>query len=630
MLDKHRQRSFFQRTRETLHLCRLAVWLTWRAHPQLAVLTLLLLVAQAALPLLQLWFSQALVERLTFDLGLVAQVPDVARWLPLAAWIGLAAGAVALSQFLQPLSATLHVMAGDRITGFAAGELIRAANRWRGLARFEDPQVADDLAHARRYVRGSGVDIMNYGTRAVLALLTVTGMVLVLAALHPLAPLALVLLTLPAIAQRWDFSDRMGSHLYAQTPETRRLEYSRGMMLTPEPAKDVRFYGLDQFFARRYTAIFTRTMAKLDRVRRSLVPRVTLASLLAALAVGGVWIWLAWRIFLGEESLGAFVLYGGAAAMLYRELLMIGFDLGFLPLAFGALRSFRRVLEAPPDLPLPRRPKPAPCPIRQGIAFEHVRFTYPGSETPVLADVSFHLKPNQSTALVGHNGAGKTTLIKLLLRFYDPTGGRILLDGVDLREYDLDDLRRAMGVIFQDFVRYELTAGENVGLGQVEVLHDKECIAAAAAQSGADEVIGRLPQGPETQIGRQFGGRELSGGEWQQLALARGFMRDAPLIVLDEPTAALDVETEYAVYQQFHALTRDKITVLISHRFSTVRMADRILYLADGRIAESGSHEALMARDAAYARLYRLQAAQYAEGKQEDAEEPPGEANGAH
>ena len=206
---------------------------------------------------------------------------------------------------------------------------------------------------------------------------------------------------------------------------------------------------------------------------------------------------------------------------------------------------------------------------------------------------------------------GKTTIVKLLLRLYDPTSGRILLDGVDLREYDLDALRRQMGVIFQDFVRYELTAGENIGLGQVDALHDATRLLDAAESAGAAELIRQLPDGLDTQLGREFGGRELSDGEWQKLALARACVRDCQLLALDEPTAALDVQTEHEIYTRFHDLTRDRITLLISHRFSTVRMADRIFFLADGRIQETGSHADLIAGNGEYARLYRLQAAQY-------------------
>ncbi len=272
------------------------------------------------------------------------------------------------------------------------------------------------------------------------------------------------------------------------------------------------------------------------------------------------------------------------------------------------------MLEAPPDLPVSATPQPTPRPIRAGITFEHVAFTYPGRLEPVLADISFHLDPDECLALVGHNGAGKTTIVKLLLRLYDPTEGRILLDGVDLRDYDLNDLRREIGVVFQDFVRYELTAGENIGAGCIEALHDSARLLTAAARAGAEPLLQALPQGLATPLGRQFGGRELSGGEWQKLALARAFMRDAQLLVLDEPTAALDVVTEHDLYTRFHELTRGNMTLLISHRFSTVRMADRILYLADGTIREEGSHAELLARDGEYARLYRLQAELYRDG----------------
>ncbi len=263
---------------------------------------------------------------------------------------------------------------------------------------------------------------------------------------------------------------------------------------------------------------------------------------------------------------------------------------------------------------MPAHPRSVPERLAQGIAFERVTFAYPGRPEPVLRDLSFTIGPHECVALVGHNGAGKTTIVKLLLRLYDPDAGRVTLDGVDLREYDPEALRRRMAVIFQDFVRYELTAGENIGLGHLARLDDQDHLLVAARRAGADEVLTHLPDGLGTRLGKEFGGRELSGGEWQKLALARAFARDAAqILVLDEPTAALDVQTEYDVYLRFRELTKGRATLLISHRFSTVRMADRILYVDAGRVQEAGSHSELMALGGEYARLYGLQAAQYTE-----------------
>jgi ATP-binding cassette subfamily B protein len=255
-----------------------------------------------------------------------------------------------------------------------------------------------------------------------------------------------------------------------------------------------------------------------------------------------------------------------------------------------------------------------PKPLRHGIEVKSVSFTYPGTERKVLHNVSFHVGPEESVALVGHNGAGKTTLVKLLCRLYDPTHGGVLLDGVDIREYDLTDLRQQITAVFQDYAQFHLTAAENIGIANLARAQDRSAIIQAAELGGAAEVVGRLPKGYDSQLGREFEeGSELSIGEWQKLALARAFFRDAQILILDEPTAALDVQAEYEVYQKFRELTEGRSTILISHRFSTVRMADRILVLGDGSILEEGSHAQLMAQNGTYADLYRKQASWYRE-----------------
>lgn len=611
MPEQRALKRFQARIRESCRLASLAMRLTWRASPRLVLNILLLLLLQAFFTPLQLILSKAVINRAADDLGFSSAHDAVAAQFPLGVWIALAAVSLAVGQLIQPFVSSFQSLAGDRLTGYVTEQLILAANRWQGLERFEDPIFADDLQRARDRAGRGSLDLLIFMARAGVSLFTAATLALVLLGLHPLVALVLVVATVPQMALYWEYRNRTGKHLYMQTPETRRLQYSRDQLLTPESAKDIRLYEMGAFFREHYETTFEQTMGTLDRLRHRLMVPVALASIVAAVASAAVYIGLVWFVAHGQRTIGDLVLYGGAATMLQANLLTLGFDLGFLPLALSFLPSLFRVLEAPPDLPRAPRPRPIPRPIRQGIVFEHVTFIYPGRCTPILRDVTLHLPANECVALVGHNGAGKTTIVKLLLRLYDPSSGRILLDGVDLREYDLDALRREMGAIFQDYVRYELTVGENIGVGQVEAFHDRDRLLHAAGQARISELIERLPDGLDTQVGREFGGRELSGGEWQKLALARAFMRDCQILMLDEPTAALDIQTEFEVYTRFHDLTRGRTTLLISHRFSTIRMADRIFFLADGQIQEEGNHTELMTRNGEYARLYRLQAMQY-------------------
>jgi ATP-binding cassette subfamily B protein len=399
---------------------------------------------------------------------------------------------------------------------------------------------------------------------------------------------------------------------YARTPERRELDYVRQTAASVETAKEVKIFGLNQFLLDRYRQL---AMSFYEANRKIAMRRAGVGGALATIGTIAYYIAYAYivlRTIHGEFSIGDLTFLAGSFRRLHQ--MMEGLLTGFTQVAGQALYldDIFSFFEIRPEIVSPPNALRVPNPIREGFVFEDVGFRYPGAERWAVRNLSFTLKAGEVLALVGENGAGKTTLVKLLSRLYDPDEGRILLDGRDLREYELFDLRSNIGVIFQDFVRFHLTAADNIAVGRIEAREDRARIEKAAERSLADDVIEKLPAGYDQVIGKRFRtGIELSGGEWQKIAIARAYMRDAQVLILDEPTAALDARAEYEVFQRFKELSHGKTAILISHRFSSVRMADRIVVLAEGRVEDIGTHQELLARGGRYRELFELQAAGY-------------------
>jgi ATP-binding cassette subfamily B protein len=423
---------------------------------------------------------------------------------------------------------------------------------------------------------------------------------------------ALIVCVVPAFLGETHFAFLGYSLNFQQTTARRQMDYLRILGGSRESAKEMKLFGLGPFIVRRYTELSDKIHHENLGLAKGKLVFGSLLTMLGTMGYYGTYAFVIYRTVGGALTLGTMTVLVGAIAGASTNLQ--AFFSTFSIIADQALfmTDLLEFFEVQPKIFSKPGALPAPRPIRQGFEFRNVSFQYPGNSRLVLNNVSFKLEPSSRIALVGENGQGKTTIVKLLTRLYDPTAGQILLDGIDLLEYDLDDLRKEIGVIFQDFTRFEMTASENIGVGQIEEIGNQFRIRSAANKSLAEKVIRKLPKGYDQILGCRFeGGVDLSGGEWQKMALARAYLRDAQVLILDEPTAALDAKSEHEVFERFAELTKGKMSLLISHRFSTVRMADRILVLENGRIAEQGKHEDLVRESGRYAQMFELQAASY-------------------
>ena len=498
----------------------------------------------------------------------------------------------------------------NRYTQYVSVRVMEQAARL-DLTTYEDPVFYDRLERARVQATDRLGMIQQMG-RLIQQVITTLVFSAALAWASPWLVLLLAIGVLPSFVGETHYAFLGYAKNFRQTPAKRQMDYLRQVAGSREGAKEVKLFGLNKFFTGRFKSLADQIYREDVTLSRSKLIVGGLLGVIGTLGYYGAYIYVIWRTLHGAYDIGQFTFLTTAIQQASSNLQQVFSTASGIADQALFLTDLIAFFEMEPTVHSKPDGLPMPSPVRRGFEFRNVSFAYPGTERRVLKDFNLTLAPGERIALIGENGQGKTTVVKLITRLYDPTEGQILLDGVDLREYSLEKLHSHIGVIFQDFVRFEMTARENIAVGQIDQMQNQAGIEVAAHKSLADTVVDHLSSGYDQMLGRRFeGGVELSGGEWQKIALARAYLRDADLLILDEPTAALDARSELEVFERFAELTEGKMALLISHRFSTVKMADRIVVLSGGRLIEEGNHQQLMSKGGVYAGMFEMQAASY-------------------
>lgn len=586
--------------------------LVWRSSPRGLVFVALLTVVSAALPIAIAWVGKLIVDAVVAAHN---AAPGPARDLAyshVVQWVLVELAVVIGLGLVERCIGVMRQVVGSRL-GIDLNVMILEKAMTLDLRHFEDPAFYDKLTRARREASSRPLSLVQENFAIVRGMLTLAGYAALLVRFSPWAVLGLLLAAVPSFISEARFSGAAFRLRNRRSPEARRLNYLEYVLANDEHAKEVKLFGLGPLLLQRYRGLAETFFADDRKLAVQRAGWTFALSLIASAAFYGCYIAIALAAAAGRLSLGDMSLYIVAFRQGQGAFQSILTALGGMYEDNLYMSNLFEYLAIPTTSAVRTSHTTEPITVEEGIRFEKVGFRYPDAKAWALREVSLFIRKGESLALVGQNGAGKTTFIKLLTRLYEPTEGRILLDGRDLRDWDEAQLRKRVGVIFQDFNEYQFAVRENVGFGSVEHLEDEPRISRAVERGGAAEVVAALSAGLETQLGRYFqDGAELSGGQWQKLALARAFMREeADILVLDEPTAALDAMAEQAVFERFRALTRGRTAIVISHRFPTVRMADRIVVIEHGYIVEQGTHTELLAAGGRYARLFTLQAEGY-------------------